>query len=229
MEKIVCRIMMGGIIFLGISSGIVYSFYFVWYAHYSFILHFDFLFSQQACSAIKELLDSSQYLYSMHQVMNDLQKHFSCIKSISYEYKFPSVYYIFISSHVPYIVLNSTHVITDQGLELQSYFNTEYLKKLPYIRSKDIISLQMCHTLLSIPSDIFKQYSLTWHNQSKILLMHKQQQKCVIFADKNSLTDISKIKKALHLYTVNKSNKNYIYDIRFDNQILKYVMKGEVT
>jgi len=227
-------VLVGSIMFAAAGS-IMYGFYSFLYKNQTFVLHFDSCFSQQICQEIDEWAQKHQQPCSAHYMMNDLQKQFACIKSLRYAYGTRGVYDVFISSHTPRMLWNATHVITEQSLLPQSYFAPARLTQLPCIKSEhSTVSLQACRNLLSISEVVLQKYAIAWHNQTRVLLHGKQHSEYIIIADDISLTDAVKIEKVSDVYYAQKisrnkkdSGKKRIYDIRFDNQIVEYVMKGK--
>lgn len=237
MKKIVYSIVLGGTM-LSISGSITYSFYLFLYKHHPIILHFDPVFSGQACKEISSWLQESHGPCSIHSLMSDVEKQFGCIRSVRYLCKPSGIYDIFISAHSPRILYGTTLVITDHtDVVPQAYFDYSYLAKLPAIECKNDVAIDMPDqartAFIAIPPVVFRKYSITWHDQTRILLHNKQQPHHIILADSVSVANTTKIEKTFGLY-VNREKQNkriaykkLIYDIRFNNQILEYVMKGK--
>lgn len=215
--------------------GSAYCFYSRWYTDYSSTLHFDSLFSQQARNEISTWFHQADSLFLQQRICK-LQKKFTSVKSARYIYRPHSrAYDIFIGCHSPRIVWNSTSIITDQALVIPyDYFSVEYLKELPQITSEDCcrdIPAYLCSTLLSISPFLFQKYCIKVCNQNAILLCDNNQKEYAILVDKDSLSNVLKIEKAYQLFSTKNNkksnNRKYMYDIRFNNQILEYVVKGK--
>ena len=237
MKKIVYGILLVCIM-LSISSSITYSFYLFLYKHHPIALHFDSLFSDQACKEISSWLQESHRPCSIHSLMSDVEKQFGCIRSVRYLWKPSGIYDIFISAHSPRILYGTTLVITDHtDVVSQTYFASSYLEKLPAIKCKTDVSIDITDqartVFIAMPPVVFQKYFITWYDQTRIWLHSKQQSHHIILADSLSVVDTVKIEKAFGLYKSkikqNKKidHKKLMYDIRFNNQILEYVMKGK--
>lgn len=202
-----------------------------------FTVHYDTYLSAHMCNAINTWLHDAQKMHTFYTCIDMLQKEFSCIQSVRFVRTAHGGYDIFVQSKVPRIVWGLQYVVTDNACCLpQEYYARSYLEQLPCIvcnNSEEAPTEDTMRSFLQVPSEIFDLWNIHWKDQTNILLYHKQSE-CCIQGDSISIHNKKKIEQAYALFcTQHKHSKKHahykkrIFDIRFERQILEYVMKGK--
>jgi hypothetical protein len=234
MKKTVRRVLLCTVVvaILGFTFLHFYSFL---HKNYAYSLCFDPLFSAQARAEVTPWVQEHSQSLSVAALACALPQAFSCIKAVQYHRTPAGGYTIALTSCRPRIMLNATHVLTESAVVPVHYFANASCEGIPHVVcTQDMLSLPHVYwqPLLSLAAEFFQDYALACENEITACITCKNAPGYSVVADMQSLISgvplhtIAKLYAAYCAKKSRKKNQKVVYDIRFNNQILEYALRG---
>ena len=175
-------------------------------------------------------------LYNPKSIIDTIQKHFACVKSISVHCIPHNAAEVTVTAHEPIVRINEKYVVTAAKTIVPDFSYASYI--LTSLSSLSIVSPvpqdcsenMMCAIRKCIKDRIFERYTLCWVGEHEIYLHDSHDPSFSLLCDVLSLPSPTK----LVLYEQLKNNiknkrsasKRWVADIRFDDQIIVSGDKG---
>ncbi len=168
-------------------------------------------------------------------LINEVKESCPLITNVIARMQTPPSVIIEVSGTQPFLLLNDYMVLAyDQRIYPRDYFSLYHLAELPTVQIPSIITGELAiagdiFTLLqSVPSDIFDNFHLTYHNAHTIILESKEKvPPYTVIADVHSMKDTKKIRimeQLVKVITPQKTrtlkNPLFTFDIRFTDRII---------
>jgi len=177
----------------------------------------------------------------LQKIAYNIKERFPIIESVTIHQQPTKTLDIRCCVYTPLFNINHDMIVCASGiLEPSHSFKTELITTLPALKIDACeITENRLHTvcydcLASCPSTLFDVYDLTWKNEAEIVLTDKKQGRFSILSDINTINDQKKFNLYAHLkhdimnrndFALNKG-KQWVADIRFDNQIIIFSRGG---
>lgn len=162
----------------------------------------------------------------------------SLIKEISLRRSAPDRLNVVIHTHAPLMMIN-THLIllangmfVDRSCVDNNYYQSLYHMNIHGIGTTDHITENLCVWIKRMVPEIFEQYNVTWHDQTKIFLHNKNDSTLTVLCNDHTIPDnallalCKTLKDDVQTHMNKKRELTWIADIRFKNHIVLYSMKG---
>ncbi len=174
--------------------------------------------------------------YNPKTVIETITKQFACVKSVSVHCLACNAAEVTVTAHEPLIRINNDYVLTNAKTVVPYVSYAPYvLTSLSLLSMTDPVPYECSDAMMGavkrcIKDRIFERYTLCWVNEHELRFGDLNDQSFSLICDSVSLPDCTKLVSYEKLKNSVKargsSQKRWVADMRFDNQIIMSGDKG---